>query len=99
METLYRYTDINDRLYSDNKAFSGGQSKRQRFRCKFKLLNETPYFPAIAIGFRDLGGTNRFASEYIVASKFINNIDFTLGAGWGILGGINLSYKNPLSTK
>ncbi len=98
METLYRYTDINDRLYSDNRAFSGGQSLKDKgFDAKFKLLNETPYFPAIAIGFRDLGGTNRFASEYIVASKFINNIDFTFGAGWGILGGGNLSYKNPLS--
>ena len=52
---------------------------------------------SISFGFRDFGGTNRFQSEYLVASKFINNFDFTLGVGWGVMSGGNFSYKNPLT--
>ena len=47
--------------------------------------------PQIAVGFRDLGGTNRFASEYLVATKMIKDFDFTLGIGWGNLAGRNTS--------
>lgn len=41
--------------------------------------------PALALGIRDIGGTGLFSSEYFVASKFYNNIDFSLGIGWGNL--------------
>ena len=51
-------------------------------------------FSQLAVGFRDLGGTNRFASEYLVASKATKNFDFTLGIGWGKLVGIT---SNPLT--
>jgi hypothetical protein len=96
MEALYRYTDINDRLYSNIKAFSGGQSLKDKgFDIKFKVLKESYYFPAIAIGARDIGGTDRFASEYIVATKFINNFDFTIGLGWGKLSGSGPKITNP----
>ena len=64
-EALYKYTDINDRLYSPNSSFSGGQSlKDKAFDAKFRLFKETEYIPEVALGFRDLGGTNRFASEF-----------------------------------
>lgn len=95
-EALYKYTDINDKPYSNYSDFSGGQSlKDKAFDAKFTLLFERDYFPQIAIGFRDLGGTNRFASEYLVATKMINNFDITLGLGWGNLAGKN-SFSNPL---
>ena len=97
-EIIYKYTDINDALYSNVKAYSGGQSlKDQGFDVKFRLLEESYYLPSISFGFRDFGGTNRFQSEYLVASKFINNFDFTLGVGWGVMSGGNFSYKNPLT--
>ena len=30
LETAYHYTDVNNALYSDNKAFSGGQSYKDK---------------------------------------------------------------------
>lgn len=94
-EALYKYTDINDRLYSPNSSFSGGQSlKDKAFDAKFRLFKETEYIPEVALGFRDLGGTNRFASEFLVATKKIQNFDFTLGLGWGIIAGSN-KISNP----
>ncbi len=96
-EIIYKYTDINDALYSNVKEYSGGQSLKDKgFDVKFKLLNESYYFPSISFGFRDFGGTNRFQSEYLVASKFINNFDFTFGVGWGVMSGGDFSYRNPL---
>ena len=97
-EIIYKYTDINDELYSNVKAFSGGQSLKDKgFDVKFRLLKESYYLPSVSFGFRDFGGTNRFQSEYLVASKFINNFDFTLGIGWGVMSGGKFSYSNPLS--
>ena len=97
-EALYKYTDINDRLYSNVSSFSGGQSlKDKAFDAKFVLFFENDYRPQIAVGFRDLGGTNRFASEYLVATKMIKDFDFTLGIGWGNLAGRN-TFSNPLKT-
>jgi hypothetical protein len=95
-EALYKYTDLNDQLYSEDKGFSGGQSlKDKAFDAKFLLMRESRLFPAVALGFRDFGGTDRFAAEYITASKYYNNFDFTLGLGWGKLSG-DQRIKNPL---
>ena len=63
---------------------------------RFKLFNEGKFFPQIAAGLIDLGGTGVDASEYIVASKQYKNLDFTIGIGWGGLGGRE-HIKNPLS--
>ena len=95
-EASYQYTDVNNKLYSDVPAFSGTQSYKDKgFDAKFLLSKERRYLPAIAIGIRDVGGSSLFGSEYIVASKFIKNVDFTAGIGWGIM--INNGFKNPLS--
>lgn len=94
-EASYQYTDVNNKLYSDIKAFSGSQSYKDKgFDVKFKLLSETKYLPAVAMGIRDLGGTALFAAEYIVATKRIKNVEITGGIGWGILNGNNI--ENPL---
>ena len=85
-EASYQYTDINNAYYSNIKAFSGDQTyKDKSFDLKFLLKRESKFLPAIAIGARDLAGTGVFSSEYIVGSKRFNNIDFSLGLGWGIL--------------
>lgn len=96
MEVSYQYTDINNFLYSPVKAFSGSQSlKDKSFDVKIRLLEETRRAPAVAVGARDFAGTGIFSSEFITFSKLINDIDFTLGIGWGNLTGNAVS--NPLT--
>ena len=97
-EALYKYTDINDKPYSPYSSFSGGQSlKDKAFDVKFVLLKESRNLPQLAFGIRDLGGTNRFAAEYLVASKYIGNFDVTVGAGWGTLSSTRNSFTNPFA--
>ena len=95
LEAIYQYTDISDRLYSDVFAFSRNQTfKDKGFDLKIRILEESRYIPQIAVGFRDLAGTSLFSAEYIAASKFVKNIDFTLGMGWGTYS--NKKISNPL---
>jgi len=80
LEASYQYTDVNNALYSLVPEFSGDQTyKDKSFDVKFLLTKETNILPAIAIGLRDIGGTGVFSSEYLVASKRLNNFDFTFG--------------------
>ncbi len=96
LEASYQYADINNALYSPVKEFSGSQSlKDKSFDAKFMLLKEREYLPQIALGLRDLAGTGVFSAEFITASKFINNFDFTFGIGWGNLNGNKI--KNPFT--
>ncbi len=68
-EASYQYTDVNNALYSDVESFSGNQTYKDKgFDVKFRLLKES-FFPAVAIGIRDIAGTGTFAAEYLVASK------------------------------
>ena len=95
-EASYQYTDINNALYSNSPDFSGDQTyKDKSFDGKVRLLAESHFIPALAIGARDVAGTGVFSSEYIVASKKVSNIDFTLGMGWGVLSGNSIT--NPLA--
>lgn len=94
MEASFQYTDINNALYSTVREFSGSQSLKDKgFDIKLRLLEESQLLPQLAVGIRDFGGTSLFASEFIVASKRIRNVDLTLGMGWGVLS--NNSIKNP----
>jgi len=96
-EASYQYTDIGNALYSNIEAFSGKQTyKDKSFDAKFLLFKETKYLPAVAAGARDLAGTGVFSSEFIVASKRVNNFDFSFGLGWGILNN-NHTFSNPFS--
>lgn len=95
LEAAFQYTDVNNQLYSEVRAFSGSQSlKDKSFDTKIRILAESNYFPQIAIGLRDIGGTGLFGGEYIVANKYLNNIDISLGVGWGNLNANKIS--NPL---
>ena len=62
---------------------------------KFRLLTETERRPELALGLMDFGGTGAYSSEFIVASKRFDNIDLTLGMGWGGLAAEN-HINNPL---
>lgn len=92
-----RYTDIRNRLYSEDPNFSGDQTlKDKAFDGKLLLWQESQYIPQIALGLQDVGGTGIFSAEYFVANKRwdldsfgLNNwggIDVSLGIGWGYLG-------------
>lgn len=96
MEASFQYTDINNALYSNVPEFSGSQSlKDKSFDAKLMLLKERALIPQVALGFRDLGGTGLFASEYFVINKKISKfIDISIGVGWGNLNRNFLN--NPL---
>jgi hypothetical protein len=95
MESTVRYTDVRTRLYSPYPSFSGNQTLKDKgIDVKFRLLQENYYLPDISVGFRDIGGTGFFDSEFIAASKAFGPIDFHLGLGWGYLG-TGDNFPNP----
>lgn len=89
----FRYTSIDNRDYdvanSDIDALDKGVG------IKLRLLGEGRYLPAVALGFRDLGGTGLFSSEYLVASKRWYDLDFSIGVATGYLGAGG-DINNPL---
>ena len=69
---------------------------------KLRLLREGPWWPALAVGGRDvtgagfdLPGKGRFAGEYLVASRRWWDVEVSLGLGWGALGDYG-HIRNPL---
>jgi len=94
MEATLKYTEGTSRPY-----MKGSQQtwKDKGIDFRFLLLEERESFPQIAMGITDFGGTGAYASEYIVASKQIQNFDLSLGLGWGRLAGKN-SFNNPLGS-
>ena len=80
MEAIVRYTEGTYTSYN----FGSPQTwKDKGFDLKIKLFDEREYLPAVAVGALDFGGTGFYSSEYIVASKKINDFDLSLGIGWG----------------
>ncbi len=97
MEATYRYVEMKNQDYGP-VSYSGNQTfKDKGFDVKALIGKETYFFPAIAIGLRDIAGTGLFASEYIVASKKIGHLDISLGLGWGDLGNAN-NISNPFTS-
>lgn len=98
LEAGFRYTETSNRLYSYSTAFSGTLPyKDKSFDLKARFFRESEWVPEIALGFRDVGGTGLYSSEYLVSSKRTGSIDWTLGLGWGYLAHrANLS--NPLNS-
>lgn len=68
----------------------------RNYEFKAKLWDEELFFPAVALGVRDMVGTGVFGSEYLVATKGFGKTDVTLGIGWGRLAG-NGQFENPLT--
>ena len=94
MEATYRYTELKNKKYGP-ASYSGNQSLKDKgFDLKFRLMRESFFIPSLALGLRDLAGTGLFSSEYLIATKNINNLDFSLGLGWGSLGSED-NFSNP----
>jgi hypothetical protein len=77
----FRYVEVENR---QSELFDRNLDKG--FDAKLRLLEETRYWPALAVGARDIGGTTLFGAEYLVASKRWYDLDVTAGIGWGYLG-------------
>ena len=95
LEGTFRYTAITNRMYGP-ESFSGNQSyKDKAVDVKARLWQESHWLPEVALGFRDIGGTGLFSSEYFVANKRYKNLDFSLGIAWGYIGNRG-DLNNPL---
>ncbi|MCF6763012.1 YjbH domain-containing protein [Pseudomonas fragi] len=95
LEGTFRYTSISNRMYG-SEALSGNQSyKDKAVDLKARLWQESHWLPEVALGFRDVGGTGLFSSEYFVANKRYKDLDFSLGIAWGYIGNRG-DLKNPL---
>ena len=84
MEAVVRYTEGQYKEYNPGNPQTW---KDKGFNLKFRILEENNRFPELALGLIDIGGTGAYSSEYIVASKAFNNIDLSMGLGWGRLNG------------
>ncbi|MEN8719285.1 MAG: YjbH domain-containing protein [Oceanococcaceae bacterium] len=92
LTTSIRYISISGREYGPGIDQS---YKDKGFDLTVRLLNETPWRPAVAVGLFDIGGTSLFGSEYIVGTKNIGDFSLSAGLGWGRLGS-SADLKNPL---
>ena len=72
------YVDIANMPYGNGFKQS---YKDKGFNFKYTLINSDEY--ALAIGGNDVAGTGLYSSEYIVATRKINNLELTIGLGWG----------------
>jgi len=82
LETAVHFTTVDEWL--------GGTLYDQNLDLKYKIMDESGYFPSLAIGFRDFLSNGAFSSEYIVATKNVGfGLAVTGGIGWGRLGSYN----------
>lgn len=87
LATTIRYTQTQNRQYSQNPDFSDDTLHTDKgIDIKFRLFKESYWVPETSIGLRDFSGTGLFSGEFITASKRWNNLDFTLGIAWGYIG-------------
>lgn len=93
MEAGFRYTSIGNRDYGSNDDLD---YLDKGVDVKFALNDESRFVPAVAVGFRDIGGTGLFSSEYVVANKRWYDFDFSLGLAWGYMGSRG-DIGNPLN--
>lgn len=94
LEAAFRYGRIND--FFANVDPEDPDLLDRSFSLKVRLLQETEYLPAVAIGMNDIVGTGIYGGEYVVASKSWGDFDFTLGMGWGRMGSVGM-FRNPFS--
>ncbi len=96
----FRGLEIDGRITEELGVSSGFEDqdnyKDKTIDLKYRILGESKYFPAVAIGIMDPHGTRVFSSQYVVASKQIYPFDFTLGFGNGRFGKVPFLYTEDL---
>lgn len=97
LEGAFRYVSVANRRYGP-EWLSGTQNyKDKSIDLKVRLIEESRWVPEVSAGFRDLGGTGLFSSEYLVASKRIGSFDASLGLATGYIGNRG-DFRNPLTS-
>nr|WP_235913578.1 YjbH domain-containing protein [Pseudoroseomonas coralli] len=91
LETTFRLTERLD------ATAGSGMTTDRAFDLKLRLLQESDYLPAVAVGLQDFIGTGLYSGEYIVASKRWWGLDLTAGLGWGRLG-TGGEWNNPFAS-
>jgi hypothetical protein len=90
------FLDATFRVAERLDGFTGTRTTTDRaFDMRLRLVEESDWTPAIAIGLRDFIGTGIYGGEYVVASRRFGAFDVTLGMGWGRLG-TGRDIENPL---
>ena len=80
----FRYSGIED-FNPDVDAYFD-----RSFDVAYRFTDEGDVMPMIAVGMRDVLGTGIYSSEFVVASKTLNDsLRITGGLGWGRLGSSN----------
>lgn len=87
----FRYAGLG----SGGKLAQGRLLWDRSFDAHISITDEGNYLPAISLGLRDFIGTGWYSSEYIVATKSIDNLQLTAGLGFGRLAGRD-AFSNPL---
>ncbi len=84
LTAVFRYSKIDD-FYAPGDALYD-----RSVDLHLKLLEESGWRPAVAVGVRDFIGSGAFASEYVVATKTVTpTLSISAGLGWGRLGSSN----------
>lgn len=86
MEAGFRYNNLTNRRFGVSTTNMDQGFKDKNFDVKFRLMQESAHLPELSVGFRDVAGTGLFSGEYLVGSKRVGAVDFSLGVGWGSLG-------------
>jgi len=86
MEAGFRYNNLTNRKFGVSTTNTDQGFKDKNFDVKFRLMQESAHLPELSVGFRDVAGTGLFSGEYLVGSKRVGAVDFSLGVGWGSLG-------------
>jgi hypothetical protein len=90
------FLDATFRVAERLDGFGGIERTTDRaFDIRLRLIEESDWTPAVAIGLRDFIGTGIYGGEYVVASRRFGAFDVTLGMGWGRLG-TGRDIENPL---
>ena len=99
VEGTFRYTEIENRGFFSTGPIRLGETtfKDRGADLKFKLLDESRFVPALAVGLQDGLGTGQFSGEYFVASKRYFDFDLSLGLGWGY-NGTRGGIRNPFAS-
>ena len=95
LSASFRYNGIRDWNFGGFEAYYD-----RGFDMRFRLLQESRRWPALAVGFQDFVGTGIYGAEYIVATKSFDTpalspgrlpgrLKLTAGMGWGRLGSHN----------
>lgn len=90
LEGAFRYAHINGFTVDQPNFYD------RSFSIKLRLLTESKYRPAVAVGLNDILGTGVYGGEYIVASKRFGDFDASVGIGWGRYGSSG-TFGNPLT--